>query len=183
MAELVRDLKHLIEFLEFAKTNGYVNPKTADNRIKITKDIFATVPNIDTSDIPKLDVESIFGRYTVLTTNKIPASSLQSGKSHFKSAIREFATYIADPVHYKPGISKPKKEVTQKPTPEKPSKKPPLEKKLYDETNIPHKEPEYIPSLHIDIQVHISPQALDTQIDKVFESMARHLKDLYHNTK
>jgi hypothetical protein len=31
------------------------------------------------------------------------------------------------------------------------------------------------PNLHIDIQVHISPEASAEQIEKVFESMARHL--------
>lgn len=31
------------------------------------------------------------------------------------------------------------------------------------------------PSLHIDIQVHISPDASSEQIDKIFESMAKHL--------
>ena len=31
------------------------------------------------------------------------------------------------------------------------------------------------PSLHIDIQVHISPDASPEQIDKIFESMAKHL--------
>jgi len=31
------------------------------------------------------------------------------------------------------------------------------------------------PSLHIDIQVHISPDATPDQIDKIFESMAKHL--------
>ena len=31
------------------------------------------------------------------------------------------------------------------------------------------------PSLHIDIQVHISPEASADQIDKIFESMAKHL--------
>ena len=31
------------------------------------------------------------------------------------------------------------------------------------------------PSVHIDIQVHISPEATPEQIDKVFESMAKHL--------
>ena len=36
-----------------------------------------------------------------------------------------------------------------------------------------------LPSLHIDIQVHISPEAKPEQIDKVFESMSKHLKDLY----
>ncbi len=32
-----------------------------------------------------------------------------------------------------------------------------------------------VPSLHIDIQVHISPDATPEQIDKIFESMAKHL--------
>lgn len=31
------------------------------------------------------------------------------------------------------------------------------------------------PALHIDIQVHISAEASETQIDKIFESMAKHL--------
>lgn len=31
------------------------------------------------------------------------------------------------------------------------------------------------PSLHIDIQIHISPEASSEQIEKIFESMARHL--------
>ena len=32
------------------------------------------------------------------------------------------------------------------------------------------------PSLHIDIQIHISPESSTEQIDKIFESMAKHLK-------
>jgi hypothetical protein len=31
------------------------------------------------------------------------------------------------------------------------------------------------PALHIDIQVHISPEASPDQIDKIFASMAKHL--------
>lgn len=33
------------------------------------------------------------------------------------------------------------------------------------------------PRLHIDVQVHISPESSPEQIDKIFESMAKHLKD------
>jgi hypothetical protein len=32
-----------------------------------------------------------------------------------------------------------------------------------------------LPSVHIDIQVHISPEATPLQIDQVFKSMAQHL--------
>lgn len=33
----------------------------------------------------------------------------------------------------------------------------------------------FTPSIHIDIQVHISPEASPEQIDKIFESMAKHI--------
>jgi len=35
----------------------------------------------------------------------------------------------------------------------------------------------FTPKLHIDIQIHISPESPPEQIDKIFESMAKHLKD------
>jgi hypothetical protein len=31
------------------------------------------------------------------------------------------------------------------------------------------------PEVHIDIQIHISPESSHDQIDKIFESMAKHL--------
>jgi antitoxin HicB len=31
------------------------------------------------------------------------------------------------------------------------------------------------PAVHIDIQIHISPESTAQQIDKIFESMAKHL--------
>lgn len=35
----------------------------------------------------------------------------------------------------------------------------------------------FSPRLHIDVQVHISPESSPEQIDKIFESMAKHLRD------
>lgn len=46
----------------------------------------------------------------------------------------------------------------------------------YQQNNLKQKG---IPSLHIDIQIHISPDTSSDQIDKIFESMAKHLKDFY----
>jgi hypothetical protein len=182
--EKKRDLAGLIEFLEFAKKSGYVVAKTGDNRIRIARDVLTTVPNIDTTDVTKLDIEDIFARYATLMTSKIPATTLQSSKSHLKSSIREFSTYLTDPVHYKPS-GKAKKEPTVKGQAQKPStaKKPPKAEITGSGILPPKQDVLPTPSLHIDIQVHISPQSSDTQIDKVFESMAKHLKDLYNSTK
>jgi hypothetical protein len=35
------------------------------------------------------------------------------------------------------------------------------------------------PSIHIDVQIHLSPEAPPEQIDKIFESIAKHLNSLY----
>ena len=39
----------------------------------------------------------------------------------------------------------------------------------------PHGKPGFSPKLHVDIQIHISPDSSPEQIDKIFESMAKHL--------
>ena len=181
MEEKKRDLEGLIEFLNFAKKSGYVVAATGDNRIRIATEVLTTVPNIDTTDVTKLDIDDIFNRYATLMASKLPATTLQGNKSHFKSSVREFSTYLADPIHYKPKSGKAKKDATSKTPVQKPSaaKKPP--KAEITDSEIPPRRQDVLPtpSLHIDIQVHISPQSSDTQIDKVFESMAKHLKDLY----
>ncbi|WP_218081458.1 DUF5343 domain-containing protein [Anthocerotibacter panamensis] len=45
------------------------------------------------------------------------------------------------------------------------------------QTRSPSVQLNTVPSLHIDIQIHLSSDASAEQIDKVFASMARHLKD------
>lgn len=46
----------------------------------------------------------------------------------------------------------------------------------HDEVALPPaKPPSASPSLHIDIQIHISPEASSDQIEKIFESMSKHL--------
>ena len=36
-----------------------------------------------------------------------------------------------------------------------------------------------IPSIHIDVQIHISPEATADQVDQIFASMAKHLRSLH----
>lgn len=40
-----------------------------------------------------------------------------------------------------------------------------------------------MPSIHIDLQIHLSPEASPDQIDQIFASMAKHLKDLAQSHK
>lgn len=184
MVEEKRDLDSLLGFLTFAKKNGYFNPGTADNRIRAVREVFSLVKNIDTSDVTKIDTSSILTRYTTLSAGKIPTATLRGYHANFRTAIREFDNYIADPTSYKP----PSLRRRAKTPSETPSVKPSRAKQPITPAESPSAEfaglvTPIAPSLHIDIQIHISPEASDTQIDKVFESMAKHFKDLYNSTK
>lgn len=76
----------------------------------------------------------------------------------------------------KSGAEKPKAAKTLAPTKkvappiEKPSLPPPVV-----ETHGTGGKPAFSPKLHVDIQIHISPDSSPEQIDKIFESMAKHL--------
>lgn len=63
------------------------------------------------------------------------------------------------------------------PTAKKPSlQKPKISEKNPPSTeNVPLKIKEFSPNLHIDMQIHISPETTAEQIDKVFEAMAKHI--------
>jgi hypothetical protein len=45
-----------------------------------------------------------------------------------------------------------------------------------DSDNKDREPPPFGPRLHIDVQVHISPESTPEQIDKIFEAMAKHLQ-------
>lgn len=185
-----RDLPHLIEFLDYAEKNGYVMPGTARNRKRVVNNIFSTVQNVDTTDVTTLDLNALFDRFKILTASKIPVSNLPAYKSHLTSAIREFRTYLTDPATYRPapkGKGKLQSRKTRAPTVEKRPHTiaPPTEalsplpaQIADDEASLRTKQTKFSPSLHIDIQIHISPQASESQIDKVFESMAKHFRNL-----
>lgn len=171
-----RDLEGLVEFLNFAKKSGYVVAATGDNRIRIAKEVLTTVPNIQTTDVTQLDIDDIFNRYATLMASKLPATTLQGNKSHFKSSIREFSTYLTDPVHYKPNAGKPKKDTTPKTPVQKISsaKKAPVAEAPNTEIPPPRQDIPPAPSIHIDFQIHISPDTDATLVDKIFESLSKY---------
>jgi len=71
--------------------------------------------------------------------------------------------------------------------PKKPKKEPKAKTPKPSDSGVPKEEPVSLqkpprafnnpPELHINIQLHISPETSAEQIDKIFESMAKHLKD------
>lgn len=76
-----------------------------------------------------------------------------------------------------------------KPRPEKKKARPPKKEKEEKKEGAPPEEPEKepsvprVPSFHFDFQIHISPEAKPEQIDKIFESIAKHFEKFYFPKK
>jgi len=73
-----------------------------------------------------------------------------------------------------------KRETSPRPTKPKSPVKPQAKSSASDESAAKEKEPlalsDTVPSIHINIQIHISPDAKPDQIDQIFASMAKHLR-------
>lgn len=79
----------------------------------------------------------------------------------------------ADEVQKQP---KQKSEKPTKETPKKEKKAPSTAGKKEGQAFDGDGESSFSPRLHIDVQVHISPDSSPEQIDKIFEAMSKHLK-------
>lgn len=73
-----------------------------------------------------------------------------------------------------------KRGTTSKPARPKPPTKQKAKSGVFEESVTKEDKPSVIsggvPSIHIDIQIHISPDAKPDQIDQIFASMAKHLR-------
>jgi hypothetical protein len=76
--------------------------------------------------------------------------------------------------------SAPRKE-SSAPPPVPPTENPKEETAVGGNSNVArdtNTRPKFVPELHIDVQVHISPESSPEQIEQIFASMAKHLKDM-----
>jgi hypothetical protein len=121
-----------------------------------------------------------------------PQSDRESAERWFSNytgsgqvAVRKMVSFYsilieADPL--KASESKTKKKNPSKTTPirakspqQQISKKPERIKKNEDDKKQPDEQKSKIPSMNINLQIHISADASPDQIDKIFESMAKHI--------
>ncbi len=170
-----RDLDSLVQFIELSIKSGFVNESTGNNRINAVNTILTSVPNIDLSDVTKLDINGIFQRYVTLDGSKAPPTTLQGRKSHFNSALREFSVYISDPVHYKPS-SKIRKSTTGKTKVAVKETSAPVTPILLKESVKPTSSLKPI-TVNINLQLQLPATENSNIYDQLFASLKKHLLD------
>lgn len=163
---------NLLKFLNFAGKSGMIKQKTISNRITACNTILSVLSENETADLSKLDLELVITRHRNKAVSTIPPKSLSGYESHFRGAMRDFFEYTKNPSSWRPGIKTRTQKVKEITPTEKSISHGVIEKP--DEVIEEEKKQKY-PSVHIDLQIHISPEAKPEQIDKIFASMREHL--------
>jgi len=161
----------LNKFLDLAGGRGLLKEATAKARKQASNIILGILDENESADLSKIDLEGVIQRHRNLATGNIVPKTLATYESRTRIAVRDFLEYAKNPSTWKPGQQR-----TRKPSKAIPSKKPKTgtftgESEDFEKrAEIPRR-----PSVHIDLQIHISPEATTTQIDQIFESISRHL--------
>ncbi len=165
--ELTRN--NLLDFLDFAGEKGLIKKATADARKAACSAVLGILDNAEAMNISKVNLDNLILRYRNLAAGKIVPRTLSTYETRVRIAVKDFIEYSKDPSSWKPAgrqrvgrASKVKKTKSGSATSET------------QEVEKPGEIPSQ-PAVHIDFQIHISPEATPEQIDQIFASMRRHL--------
>lgn len=159
--EFTRD--NMINFLDFVAEKGLMKRATAVSYKKACNIILGILDEAEAADLSKINLEGVIRRHRNLATGKISPATLRAYESRVRAAVSDFTEYVKNPSSWKPGIrQRPSRAGAVAPSAKK--------SKEVERPGVPIQ-----PSIHIDFQVHISPEATPEQIDHIFDSMRRHL--------
>ena len=166
--QLTRD--NLISFLDFVAEKGLMKSQTALGYKKACNIILGILDETEAADLSKINLEKVILRHRNLAAGRILPATLKAYEARTRAAIGGFIEYTKDPSSWKPTVQ----QRTRKPSKVIPPKKPKTAVSVGESKDVSSQ-----PSVHIDFQIHISPEATPEQIDQIFASMRRYL---YGNT-
>ena len=161
----------LNDFLDFAGEKGLLKKSTALARKAAVNVVLGILDENEASDLSKVDLQTVIIRHRNLATGKIKPQTLTTYESRTKIAVNDFLEYMKNPSSWKGSQQRMRS----------PAKAVPLKK---SNTSTPtsasesfgkHERLSLQPSVHVDLQIHISPEASPEQIDQIFSSIRRHL--------
>ncbi len=152
---------------------GYFPKGTVGNRVRAIRNVEAILEDEEKKNPGALlaKVDSVVDRWAT-RTNAVP-TSIQPTKSHLRGLLQDYLKYQKSPGDFVrgQGTSRTKKTSTSE-TEETPGKSNKLSTSLSERPDLPK---EKTPVININIQINIPTDAPDAQIDKIFESMAKHI--------
>jgi hypothetical protein len=163
---------NLSEFLDFAGDKGLMKKATATAYKKAASIILGIMDDTEAADLTRIDLEDVIYRHRNKAAGKIVPPTLKSYEMRTRAAVKNFLEYVKDPSTWKPGIqTRTSKSLSRTSSKEKAKAKEKVEAK---EIPSERKEATKQPSIHIDFQIHISPESDVKLVEKVFESLSKY---------
>ena len=164
---------NLIAFLDFAGQKGLLKKATAGAYKKASNTILRILEETEAGDLSKVDLDNVIARHKNIAASKIAPPTLKAYETRTRAAVSGFLEYVKDPSSWKP---KTQPRTVKTAAPGQPSRKAGVGTATGKAEKVREGEDTYTrPSVHIDLQIHISPEASPEQVDQVFASMRRHL--------
>lgn len=164
----------LIAFLDFAGEKGLMKKATTAAYKKACNIILRILDEEEAADLSKIDLEDVFFKHRNKAAGKIAPKTLKTYETRTRAAVSAFIEYRKDPSAWKSSIQPRTRRAAKQ---VKPISRTISSSKA--DGIIESQKATTQPSVHIDFQIHISPELTPEQIDQIFDSMRRHL---YGNT-
>lgn len=109
----------LIEFLDWVETKGLLPPATVQGRKAAVNRVLSVLEPQEATDVIGLDLDHVMDRFINLNSSGYTPDSLRTYRGRVGSAIRDFETYISNPMAFRPA-----RQLKLKPKPDKSGSKP-----------------------------------------------------------
>jgi hypothetical protein len=93
-----------IEFLEYVAQKGLMAPATARARKAAVNTVLGILDNQEAQDVTSINLDDVMSRFGHLQGKEYTPESLRTYKSRVRSALDDFASYVENPLAFKPNV-------------------------------------------------------------------------------
>lgn len=104
----------LLSFLDWTAEKGLMAKNTVGGRKAAVSSVLGVLDPEERGDVTVIDLDNTMTRFINLQGKKYNTSSLNVYKSRTNAAIKDFETYLSDPLSFKPQANKAEKKVGSK---------------------------------------------------------------------
>jgi len=100
--ESKRSRKAVLEFLDYITQKGLMMPNTAQARKAAVGKVLGILSDAEAQDVIRVDLDQLMSRFQNLHGKAYTPESLNTYKSRVRSALDDFASYVENPLAWRP---------------------------------------------------------------------------------
>lgn len=97
-----RSREGLVEFLDWVETKGLLPSGTVQGRKAAVNRVLSVLDDQEAQDVTQLDLDHIMDRFINLNSSGYTPDSLRTYRGRVGSSIRDFESYVSNPMAFRP---------------------------------------------------------------------------------